>query len=254
MTSSLFSSRSILGTRVDAVDYSIAKKLITDWAIEKHSRYVCVSNVHMVMEGYDSKEFQQIVNDADLITSDGMPLVFVLKMMGLKVASRVYGPTLTLEVCELAAKRGINIALYGGMPDSLLDFVGLLEDRFPDIKIVSAISPPFRELTHDEKKSYIKEIALSGARIVFVGIGCPKQERWMYEHRKKLNSVLIGVGAAFDFHSGRVKQAPSWMQKIGMEWFFRLLMEPRRLIVRYAKHNPRFIVLLAFQLLARKFK
>lgn len=253
MTNNSFPSRYILGTRVDALNYSKAVSLIIDWANRKQSRYVCVPAVHMIMEGYDSKPFQDILNNADLVTPDGMPVVFALKMMGVNSASRVYGPTLTLKVCEAAAKEGIKIGLYGGTTESLNDFKHFLWEKFPNINIVCAISPPFRELTAEENARYVDEISSSGVQILFVGIGCPKQERWMSKHKERLSTVMVGVGATFDFHSGRVRQAPTWVQNIGMEWFFRLMMEPRRLFMRHAKHNPRYLILLAMQLVARRF-
>lgn len=254
MTKDSFPSRYILGTRVEALSYSKAVNLIIDWAKRKQSRYVCVSTVHMVMEGYDSKTFQDIVNSADLVTPDGVPLVFALKMMGVSSASRVYGPMLTLKVCESAAKEGVKIGLYGGTPESLNDFKQFLGKKFPDINIVCAISPPFRELTAEENAQYVNEVSSSGVQILFVGIGCPKQERWMSKYKGRLSAVMVGVGATFDFYSGRVKQAPTWVQNIGMEWFFRLMMEPRRLFMRYAKHNPRYLILLAVQLVAKRFE
>jgi len=246
--------RSILGMRTHGTSYADATRDILAWAATPRGRYVCIANVHMVMEAHDDPAFQSIVNQADLVTPDGMPLVWVLKALGVKQASRVYGPTLTLHVCEAAARAGVPIGLYGGTPESLEAFTTFLQDRFPGINIAVRIAPPFRPLTHDEDEAYTREIAESGARILFVGIGCPKQERWMAAHKSRVPAVMLGVGAAFDFHSGRVKQAPPALQKVGLEWLFRLLMEPKRLWRRYAKHNPRFIALMALQFLGlRKF-
>ena len=166
-----------------------------------------------------------------------------------KNASRVYGPTLTLHVCKAAAQKGIPIALYGGTPESLAAFVEFLEKQFPGIKIACHISPPFRQLTTEEDAAFTHQIVESGAQILFVGIGCPRQEFWIAEHKDRIPAVMLGVGAAFDFYSGRVKQAPSWMQKISLEWLFRLIMEPKRLWKRYFKHNPRFVVFFLIQLL-----
>ena len=244
--------RNILNMRVDVTDYPDATKQVAQWAVDGLPRYVCAANVHMVMESHDDPLFNQIVNKADLVTPDGMPLVWALKLMGVPEATRVYGPDLTLHVCKMAAERSIPIGLYGGTPSSLEDFVLFLEKNYSGIDIVCKISPPFRPLTPDEDLQYTEEINTSGARILFVGIGCPKQEKWMAEHINKINAVMLGVGAAFDFHTGRVRQAPSWMQQNGLEWLFRLTMEPKRLWKRYMKHNPRFVFLLIRQLMFSK--
>lgn len=244
--------RQIVGMRVDITNYEDATKRIIAWAQEHESKSVFASNVHMTMETYDDPEFAQIVNNADLITPDGMPLVWALQSLGSRNASRVYGPTLTLDVCQAAAKTGIKIALYGGTNESLGAFTDFLQERFPGINIVCQISPPFRSLTMDEDTSYTNTIIDSGAQVLFVGIGCPRQENWIAKHQGKIPAVMLGVGAAFDFHSGRVKQAPPWMQKTGLEWLFRLIMEPRRLWKRYFKHNPRFLFLFFIQLCRSK--
>jgi N-acetylglucosaminyldiphosphoundecaprenol N-acetyl-beta-D-mannosaminyltransferase len=246
----LIKFHSILGMRVDSTSYEDATQRILKWAKEKKSCYVCVANVHMTMESYDSSKFSRIVNNSALVTPDGMPLVWGLKAFGAKNSSRVYGPTLTLHICEAAAKQNIPIGLYGGTSESLESFVNFLRTSFPNIQIVCQISPPFRNLTIEEDTAYTQEIIDSGAQILFVGIGCPKQEFWMAQHDGLIPAVMLGVGAAFDFHSGRVKQAPSWMQKIGLEWLFRLSREPKRLWKRYILHNPRFIFLFLVQWLA----
>ena len=234
--------RHILGMRVDATSYQDATQRVISWAKAAESRYVCAANVHMVMEAYDQQAFARTVNNADLVTPDGKPLVQALRALGLKNASQVRGPNLTLHICEAAAKEGVAIGLYGGTPDSLALFTTFLQKRYPGIKIVCQISPPFRPLTAAEDTAYTRQLVESEARIVFVGIGCPKQELWMAAHYEQIPAVMLGVGAAFDFHSGRVKQAPMWMQQAGLEWVFRLKSEPRRLWKRYAKHNPRFLL------------
>jgi N-acetylglucosaminyldiphosphoundecaprenol N-acetyl-beta-D-mannosaminyltransferase len=241
--------RYVLGQRLDATDYADATARVVDWARRGESRYVCLSNVHMVMQGWDDPNFRQIINTADLITTDGVPLVWCLRALGVPSAVRVYGPDLTLHVCATAAQQQLAIGLYGGTAQSLKEFAALLQSRFPAIEIACSIAPPFRPLTAAEDVAYTKQLAESGARILFVGIGCPKQEIWMSEHRGRLNMPMLGVGAAFDFHAGRVKQAPAWLQAIGLEWLFRLLMEPRRLWRRYAWHNPRFVLFFIGQLL-----
>ncbi|MDP9351291.1 MAG: WecB/TagA/CpsF family glycosyltransferase [Chloroflexota bacterium] len=244
----MLGSRYVLGMRVDGTSYEDASDRILGWANAERSAYVCVANVHMTMESYDSPAFREVVNGAELVTPDGTPLVWALRVLGIKNASQVRGADLVTSVVGRAADGDVSIGLYGGTADSLRDFVRLLESRFPGIRVKCAISPPFRPLTHEEDAAFTREIAASGARILFVGIGCPRQERWMAEHKGKIPAVMLGVGAAFDFHTGRIRQAPRWMQAAGLEWLFRLLMDPRRLWRRYAKHNPRFAVLFLFQL------
>jgi N-acetylglucosaminyldiphosphoundecaprenol N-acetyl-beta-D-mannosaminyltransferase len=150
-------------------------------------------------------------------------------------------------VLERATHENVPIGLYGGTPESLDSFARLLETRYPGIRVVCRIAPPFRPLTSEEDQAVMQEITESGARIVFVGIGCPKQEEWMAAHKGRIPAAMLGVGAAFDFHTGRVRQAPRWMQTAGLEWVFRLAMDPKRLWKRYAKHNPRFVGLFLLQ-------
>lgn len=242
--------RFVLGMRVDAGNYAASTERIIGWAsfASDRPRYVCVANVHMVMESHDSPDFKRIVNSADMVTSDGMPLVWMLRSLGLPLAERVYGPTLTLHVCEAAAAEGVPVGFYGGSPAALNELTAELTTRFPSLDVRYAYSPPFRELTPDEDASVVEQINDSGARILFVGLGCPKQERWMADHSNQLPLVQLGVGAAFDFHAGRVKQAPTWMQDRGLEWLFRLAVEPKRLWKRYLYNNPRFLALAAMQL------
>ena len=243
--------RSILRMRVDATNYQDTTSRILDWVANKDSRYICVANVHMAMEVYDSQKFARVVNQADLVTPDGMPLVWALRLFGIKTAERVYGPTLMLHICEAAAKHQIPIGLYGGTDHSLTDFSQFLQSRYPDIQIACQIAPPFRPISEIETSTYRQQIIDAGAQIVFVGIGCPKQEYWMAAESNQIPAVMLGVGAAFDFHSGRVKQAPGWMQTRGLEWLFRLVQEPQRLWKRYLYHNPRFIIYLFYQWLSQ---
>jgi len=240
-------SRHILGMRVDATSYRAATRQILAWARAPRGRRVCVANVHMVMEAHGDAAFRGLVNGADLVTPDGVPLVWALRLFGVDDATRVYGPTLMLHVCRAAARAGVPIALYGGTEESLDAVVDTLTDRFPGLEVACRIAPPFRPLTPAEDATYTAALRDSGARILFVGIGCPKQERWMAAHQARLPAVMLGVGAAFDFHAGRVRQAPGWLQAAGLEWLFRVCMEPRRLWRRYATHNPAFVAGLARQ-------
>lgn len=215
---------------------------ITSWVSEKKGRYICFANVHMVMEAYDSVEYQNIINSADIVAPDGMPLVWIMKIKGQKNQERVYGPTIMLHVLEAAARENISVGFYGGKAEVLDLLVQKMKEKFNALNISYAFSPPFTE-NLDEQEHVIQEIQTSKTKILFVGLGCPKQEYWMAKYKNQLNAVMLGVGAAFDFHAGTKPQAPSWMQKIGLEWLFRLMTEPRRLWKRYLYHNPRFIYL-----------
>ncbi len=248
----MFEAKNIVGSNIHATSYTLAAERIIEWSGPRVTHRVHAANVHMVMEAVDDPAFREVVNTADLVTPDGMPLVWALKLLGVPDAERVYGPTLTLKVCAAAALEGIPIGLYGGTPESLEEFKAFLYHEFPGIRIVCAIAPPFRPPTAEEDAADTQQILDSGARILFVGIGCPKQEWWMYHHRDRLPLVMLGVGAAFDFHSGRVKQAPAAMQGMGLEWLFRLIMEPRRLWKRYARQNPRFVWMFGRQLLRER--
>ena len=233
--------RYILGMRVDASSYDDASNRVMSWARTGESRYVCVSTVHMVMEAFDDPEFQAIVNGADLVTSDGMPLVWGLRMLGVKQATRVYGPDLTPYLCARAEREGVAVAFVGGSESTLAELQRVLHERHPRLQIAYAWSPPFRALTAAEEQAAVDAINASGARIVFVGLGCPKQERWMRRHVGRIRAPMLGVGAAFDFVAGNKLMAPDWIQRLGLEWLFRLVTEPKRLWRRYLYHNPRFV-------------
>ncbi|MBW1612944.1 MAG: WecB/TagA/CpsF family glycosyltransferase, partial [Deltaproteobacteria bacterium] len=244
--------RYILGIRIAGTSYKDAKNRIISWALSGDYRYVCVANVHMTMQAHDSKYFQKIVNEADLVTPDGMPLVLLLRILGLKNQSRVYGPTLMKHICEASARVGVSVGFYGSTPETLKALVHNLTARIPNLKVGYTYSPPFRALTPEEDEITVKEINVSNIKILFVGLGCPKQEQWMVAHHGRVKAVMIGVGAGFDFYAGTVKQAPKWMMRMGLEWLFRLCMEPKRLWPRYLYNNPRFLGLAALQLLKLK--
>jgi N-acetylglucosaminyldiphosphoundecaprenol N-acetyl-beta-D-mannosaminyltransferase len=219
------------------------------WSREPVVRRAHLSNVHMVMEAHDSPEFRDIVNSADLVLPDGMPLVWAQRLSGRRDAARVPGPHLTEALLDQAASLGIPVGFYGGSPRCLEALVRKVRERWPSLRLAAAISPPFRPVTPDEDAAFTDQIARSGARLLFVGIGCPKQERWMAEHADRLSCVMLGVGQAFDIIAGVKRDAPRWMQRLGLGWLFRLASEPRRLWKRYALHNPRFLWLLLAQLI-----
>ena len=242
----------ILGSRVDPTSYSEATAQILAWSLERTGRYVCAANVHMVMEAFDSPDFASIVNQADLVTPDGMPLVWSLRALGVHHQQRVYGPDLTLHVLRAASERRVPVGFYGGDPDTLQRMMIALHTSFPELKVAYQYSPPFRSLTSEEDNAVVNAIVSSGVRVLFVGLGCPKQERWMFDHREKLPLVMLGVGAAFDFIGGTKQQSPDWMQRIGLEWLFRFFQEPGRLWRRYLVQNPRFVWFIIWQLLGSK--
>lgn len=249
---SICEERDIVGMKVNATSYNHACEAICTWARQSVSRYVCVATVNNVMEAYDSAAFQQVMNDADLVTPDGMPLVWALRLLGCRDATRVYGPDLTPLVLERAESNGISVGFYGGAPDTLERLMKVLGQRFPKLKIAYSYSPPFWLLTPEEDDEQVAEINRSGARILFIGLNTPKQDYWMAAHKRSVRAVMVGVGAAFDFIAGTKAQAPRWMMRNGLEWVFRLATEPRRLWKRYLKHNPRFVGLVVLQLLGSK--
>ena len=240
---------SVLGTHISVTKYISATMEVGNWAQKGESRYVCAANVHMIMEAWDSPEFREIVNSADIVTPDGMPLVWILRLKGFRELQRVYGPTLMLHVLEMSARENFPVGFYGGSPETLKKLVERMQARYPGLNVVYSHSPPFRALNPDEDSEVVSRIKMSGVRILFIGLGCPKQERWMAEHRGQIPAVMLGVGAAFDFHAGIISQAPGWMQNVGLEWLYRFSQEPRRLWKRYLIHNPRFVVLAMMDLL-----
>ena len=243
----------ILGVGVSAVNMEMALRTVEDWISRREPHYVCVTGVHGVMEGQRDEKLRHIHNAAGLVTPDGMPLVWLSRLIGFRQVARVYGPDLMLTGCERFAERGCRHFFYGGAPGVADKLVVRLKYRFPDLQVAGTDSPPFRPLTPQEDQAVVERINVTRPDIVWVGISTPLQEHWMAEHVGRLSApVLVGVGAAFDFHAGLKKQAPRWMQNSGLEWFFRLLMEPRRLWRRYLTNNPRFLWLILLQALGRK--
>lgn len=239
----------IIGAEVNLIQYDSLSEQVVQWSQTHDSRYLCVANVHMLMEAHDSPNFKGVVNGADLVAPDGMPLVWMIRLKGKRDQQRVYGPTLMLHVLAAAARENIPVGFYGSAPHVLESLVERMQARYEGLNVAFSVSPPFHELTPPEDDAIVKKFNQSGARILFVGLGCPKQEIWMANHRGKINAVMLGVGAAFDFHAGIKPQAPAWMQNIGLEWLFRLFSEPRRLWKRYLYHNPRFVALAICDLL-----
>jgi N-acetylglucosaminyldiphosphoundecaprenol N-acetyl-beta-D-mannosaminyltransferase len=235
--------------KVSSTSYVHASQAIREWAQQGASKYVCVASVNNVMEAYDSPEFQRIMNEADLVTPDGIPVVWGLRLLGHKDASRVYGPDLTPILLRMAAENSLPVGFYGGAPAVLKRLLEVVAERFPGLHVAYSFSPPFRPLTPEEDEQVTDAIDTAGVRILFIGLNTPKQDYWMAAHKGRVQAVMVGVGAAFDFLAGTKRQAPRWMMPLGLEWLFRLATEPRRLWKRYLKHNPRYVVLLTLQLL-----
>jgi N-acetylglucosaminyldiphosphoundecaprenol N-acetyl-beta-D-mannosaminyltransferase len=234
-------SRRVLGMRVDVTSYEECAEAVLELAAAGSGGMVCVATAHMAIETFDDPELRRIVNSAERVTPDGMSLVWALRKLGARGVSRVYGPDLLPEICARAAQRGIRVGLYGGAPDAVLRLRTVLQGRFPRLEVPFAWSPPFRELEPEEDARATAAIEDAGVGVLFVGLGCPRQERWMAAHRETLPCVQVGVGAAFDFLAGAKAQAPRWIMAAGLEWLFRLLHEPRRLWRRYLIGNARFL-------------
>ncbi|MEM1290527.1 MAG: WecB/TagA/CpsF family glycosyltransferase [Cyanobacteria bacterium P01_H01_bin.162] len=200
------------------------------------------------MTAYWNVSYRVVLEGAALVTPDGMPLVWAMRWLGIPQQQRVYGPDLMLAWCQRAAQNQLPIYLYGGTGAMLERVTQALSHRFPDLTIAGSYAPPFRALTVAEENADIERIHQSQAAVVFVALGCPKQEQWMARQQGQLNAVMIGVGAAFSFLSGEVSQAPRWMMRLGLEWLYRFTQEPRRLWQRYLVNNPTFVVLLGWQL------
>lgn len=245
-----FGKHNLLGIGIDAVDYEVAVEKITQAAKKRVSFTVSALAVHGVMTGVLDREHGARLNQLDLVVPDGQPVRWALNgLHRLHLEDRVYGPTLTLKVCERAAKEGLSIYLYGSKPAVLDTLRKNLTERFPGLTIAGMQPSLFRQVTDAEKVTIAESIRQSGASIVLVGLGCPRQEVWIYEYRDLIDMPMLAVGAAFDFHAGTLSQAPAFFQKRGLEWLYRLWHEPRRLWRRYLLLNPLYIIMVLQQAL-----
>jgi N-acetylglucosaminyldiphosphoundecaprenol N-acetyl-beta-D-mannosaminyltransferase len=241
---------SVLGVNVSAVNMTMALQQIESWIDRRQHDYVCITGVHGVMESQRDPRLKQIHNDAGLVTPDGMPMVWINRLRGNGHVSRVYGPDLMLEVCARSLETGWKHFFYGGAPGVAEKLAAKLKERFPGLCVAGTCCPPFRAMTPEEDRAAVEQINASGADIVWVGLSTPKQEYWMSDHIGRISApVIVGVGAAFDFHAGLKSQAPRWMQRCGLEWFYRLCTEPKRLWKRYLVNNPLFLWNFALQTL-----
>jgi N-acetylglucosaminyldiphosphoundecaprenol N-acetyl-beta-D-mannosaminyltransferase len=241
----------VLNASIDVISWSDTLRTIRGWANRHESRYVCICNVHSVVTATQDAEFERVINEADLATPDGAPIAWMLRRLGFSHQQRINGPDLMLRYCEQAALCGESVFLYGGTPETMRRLQPALRERFPALEIAGAISPPFRPLTPAEDAEVIAAINASKAGTVWVSLGCPKQEKWMAAHRHRIHAVMIGVGAAFDYHAGTTERAPLWMQNHGLEWLHRMASEPGRLSGRYLQTNSIFLFKAMRQLVRR---
>ncbi|MCY1360940.1 N-acetylglucosaminyldiphosphoundecaprenol N-acetyl-beta-D-mannosaminyltransferase [compost metagenome] len=241
----------VIGTPIDSLNWPQAIARLADWASAGESRYVCICNVHSVVTARQNPSFAEIIRKADMATPDGAPVAWLMRRLGVARQERINGPDLMWHYCAEAAQRNESIYLYGGQQGTLDILQRKLLEHFPGLKIAGAYSPPYRPLTAEEDAAVVEAINASGAGTVWVSLGCPKQEKWMAAHRGRINAVMIGVGAAFDYHAGTIQRAPLWMQRNGLEWLHRLCSEPRRLWKRYLVTNTLFIYYATKQLLGR---
>lgn len=233
--------QAVIGAPIDVLDWNEALGRIGRWAAARESRYVCICNVHSVVTARGDAGFGRTVCEADMATPDGAPVAWMLRRLGHYGQARINGPDLMWRYCAQAARTGESIYLYGGSEETLDILQRKLIDAHPGLRIAGAWSPPFRALTLEEDAEAVRRINDSGAGVVWVSLGCPKQELWMAAHRGRVQAVMVGVGAAFDYHAGTLRRAPGWMQRAGLEWLHRLSSEPRRLWRRYLVTNSLFI-------------
>jgi N-acetylglucosaminyldiphosphoundecaprenol N-acetyl-beta-D-mannosaminyltransferase len=245
----------VAGVLISDTTYADATRSILAAAQTGQSTLVAATSVHGLVTAVRDAEFRRVLNSFDMLTPDGQPVRWGLNLLARRqLAERVYGPTLMLEVCREAARHGIGVYLYGGKPAVLEQLVERLPQLAPGLRVAGYQSPPFRELTAEEDAASVGDILDSGAGIVLVALGCPSQERWAFAHRDRLPLAVVCVGAAFDFHAGTLRQAPPWMQSRGLEWLFRLLMEPSRLWRRYVSIVPFYLYVLGREYLRQRVK
>jgi N-acetylglucosaminyldiphosphoundecaprenol N-acetyl-beta-D-mannosaminyltransferase len=231
----------VIGVQVDLLNWDDAIEQIAAWGREHASRYVCFSNVHSAVTAAFDGRFHRVVAESDMCTSDGAPVTWMLRQLGAPNQRRLNGPDLMWRYFAAQAPHGGKVYFYGSTPETLALLRARVEAEFPGLQVVGTYSPPFRALSADEDDEDAARINASGAHVVFVGLGCPKQEMWMARQRGRINAVMMGVGAAFDYHAGVQPRAPEWLQHHGLEWAHRLLHDPRRLWRRYLFTNVPFL-------------
>lgn len=244
--------RAVLGAQIDALSWDQALEQLSAWSDARESRYVCICNVHSVVTTTRDSEYRRIINEADLCTPDGAPVAWALRRLGCTGQQRINGPDLMWRYLALAEAKQQAVFFYGSTEGTLEKLAVAARRAFPRLRLVGLHAPPFRALSQQEVEAENALIRRSGAQLVFVGLGCPKQEQWMAQRRGQINAVMVGVGAAFDYHAGTLKRAPLWAQRNGLEWLFRLVADPKRLFKRYMVTNTLFILGMGRQLLSRR--
>lgn len=242
-------SKSVIGFPVTALPFDGQISLIQGWAKQRLSKVVCIANVHMLVEAYRDQSFASVLKQADLVTPDGMPLVWMLKLLGARQQNRVAGLDVLAALCEQASTSGTTVFFLGSQTEILQRMRDRLQTEFPNLQIAGMEPLPFRPLSEIEDEAVVSLLNQSGAGIVFVSLGCPKQERWMAEHKDRVQAVMIGLGGAFPVYAGIHKRAPQLVRASGFEWLYRLVQEPRRLWGRYMNTIPIFVWLALKQLL-----
>jgi N-acetylglucosaminyldiphosphoundecaprenol N-acetyl-beta-D-mannosaminyltransferase len=239
----------VLGVGVSAVNLAQAIGLFEEWIAQNRRGYVCVTGVHGVMEAQRDPAFRKILNESLLITPDGMPTVWVGRAQGLLGMDRVFGPDLMLGVCEMSRRKGYTHFLYGGQPGIAEKLRSALESKFPGLRVVGTYTPPFGPLSPEQESELLEQVAAVKPDFFWVGLSTPKQERWMAEFGSRLDTrILVGVGAAFDFHTGGLQDAPEWVKRAGLQWLHRLKQEPKRLWKRYLMNNSAFLWKITLQM------
>ncbi|QIR37811.1 WecB/TagA/CpsF family glycosyltransferase [Tolypothrix sp. PCC 7910] len=246
----LVPTQKVLDFPITALTFENQIQTIMKWAIAHESRTVCVANVHMLMEGHWNPEFANVLKNADVVTPDGMPLVWMMRRMGARSQDRVAGMDILQGLCQLAQAQNVSVYFLGSQTEILARMRKRLDQEFPNLKIAAMEPLPFRPLTEAEDADLIKKINKSGAGLVFVSLGCPKQENWMAQHKGKIQAVMIGVGGVFPVYAGIHKRAPRMVRELGFEWLYRWIQEPRRLWSRYMTTIPPFMWLATKQLLS----
>ncbi len=231
----------ILGVNISVIDMNKTVAYLHKCIKELSGSYICISNVHTTVMSYENEEYCKIQNDAVLALPDGKPLSVVCRRRGFPETQRVTGPDLMGEIFAISRENGYRHYFYGSTEETVNVLRGKLEERYPGIQIAGSYSPPFRPLTKEEDAQVIRQINEAGADFIWVGLGAPKQEKWMYAHKGRVQGLMIGVGAGFDYFAGNIKRAPLWMQKCSLEWLYRLLQDPRRLFTRYLVTNTKFL-------------
>lgn len=236
------SRRTVLGVPVDTVTWRQALDRIAGWAQMREARIVYTCNAHSIVTATRSDAMRDAIEHADLATPDGMPVAWFLRLLGVRRQERLAGPDLMWHYCGEAAARGESIFLFGSSDETLRRLAERLSTDFPGLIVAGMMAPPFGAWDARLDDEIVRRVEASGAQVLFVGLGCPKQELWMAEQRGRVHAVMVGVGAAFDFHAGTLRRAPLWMQKLALEWLYRLCQEPKRLARRYVVTNTLFVV------------